>query len=66
MKRNSLINLLPPKLQERILLKSDTFELQISQVICEVNKPIQHLYFPIEGFISITQGVSRHPALEAA
>ena len=64
MKKNSLINLLPQKHQESLLSKAELINLNLSQVICGVDKPTTNIYFPINCFISITQGVDDHPPIE--
>lgn len=64
MNKNILINLLPKKSQEFILCKSELTELNISQIIYAVAKPIDYIYFPVDGFISITQNIDEHPPIE--
>lgn len=64
MSKNSLINLLPKKIQETILSKAEVVELKLSQIICVFDKPVSSLYFPIDGFISITQSIDEHPPIE--
>lgn len=64
MSKNHLINLLPKKDQELILSKAELVELPLSQIICVVDKPAENLYFPVDGFISITQSMDAHPPIE--
>lgn len=64
MSKNNLINLLPKKIQEAFLLQAEVVELTLSQIICVFDKPISSLYFPIDGFISITQSIDDHPSIE--
>lgn len=64
MNRNFLLNLLPKINQELVFSKAILTELNLSQVICIPDKPIDHIYFPVDGFISITQSIDEHPPLE--
>lgn len=64
MSKNNLINLLPKKLQELVLSKAEIVDLSLSQTICVFEKPVTSLYFPIDGFISITQSMDAHPPIE--
>jgi CRP-like cAMP-binding protein len=64
MSKNNLIDLLPKKLQEPLLAKSELTELNLSNIICQVDKPIDYIYFPVDGFISIVQSIDEHPPLE--
>lgn len=64
MNQNLLITLLPKKTQEALLAKSILTELKLSQITCVVDKPTEYLFFPVDGFISITQEIDEHPPLE--
>lgn len=64
MNRNKLIDLLPKKTKDAILLKAEIVELKLSEIICLVDNPIEHIYFPINGFISLTQIIDQHPSIE--
>lgn len=64
MNQNLLINLLPKKIQELVLLKAKLVDLSLSNIVCIVDEPTEYVYFPIDGFISITQSVDKHPAIE--
>ena len=64
MKKNALINLLPHKPQAALLSKAELIELNLSQVICMVDKPTTHIFFPTDCFISITQSIDKHPPIE--
>lgn len=63
MSKNFLIDLLPNKTQELLLSKAELYELNHSETICIANEPIGHLYFPIDGCISIVQNIDDHPPL---
>lgn len=64
MNRNFLLNLLPKINQEQIFSKTTLIELTLSQIICIADKPTDYIYFPVDGFISITQSIDDHPPLE--
>lgn len=64
MNKNSLINSLPKQVQDSLLAKATLVELTLSQMICVPEEVIEHLYFPVEGFISILQKIDEHPPLE--
>lgn len=64
MNKNLLIDLLPKDTQALLFLKSELIDLSLSNIICIVNEPTKYAYFPIDGFISITQSVDNHPAIE--
>lgn len=64
MSKNNLINSLPKEMQELVLAKADLVILTLSDNICVFDKPVENLYFPIDGFISITQSIDKHPPIE--
>jgi CRP-like cAMP-binding protein len=63
MSKSLLIDLLPKKTQELILSKAELYELNHSELICVADKPIDYLYFPIDGCISIVQRIDERPPL---
>ncbi|MBU3629267.1 Crp/Fnr family transcriptional regulator [Polynucleobacter sp. AP-Reno-20A-A9] len=63
MSKNFLIDLLPKKTQGILLSEAELYELNHSEIICIANEPIGHLYFPIDGCISIVQSIDDHPPL---
>jgi CRP-like cAMP-binding protein len=64
MGKNNLINLLSKEAQDLLLSKAELTDFNLSKVICIVNEPIEFLYFPIDGIISIIQDIEEHPPLE--
>lgn len=64
MSKNNLINSLPKEMQDLVLSKAEIVDLTLSQIICAFDKPVASLYFPIDGFISITQSIDKHPPIE--
>ena len=62
--QNHLIELLPRKERLRLLALCEPFELVLSEVLCEPGETTRHVYFPIEGFISLLTRVKGSPGLE--
>jgi CRP-like cAMP-binding protein len=64
MNKNILISSLSKKTQDALFLNAQSIELSLSQDICLADKPIKYIYFPIDGFISITQNVDEKSLIE--
>ncbi len=64
MKKNSLINLLPPKDQDDFYSKAHLVELNLSQVIGEAGTPSTEVYFPSNCFISVIQRIEGASSIE--
>ena len=62
--QNHLIELLPRKERLRLLAICQPVQLVLSEVLCERGKPTRHVYFPIDGFISLVTQVDSHPGQE--
>jgi CRP-like cAMP-binding protein len=61
---NHLIELLPRKERLRLLRICEPVHLVLGEVLCESGKPTRHVYFPIDGFISLVTLIDGEPALE--
>ncbi len=61
---NHLIDSLPRKDRVRLLSRCEPVPLVLSEVLYEPGKPTRHVYFPIDGFISLLAVVDGEPALE--
>lgn len=61
---NHLIQLLPPADRGRLLEAAEPVTLVLSEVLCERGATTRHVYFPIDGFISLVTQVDGHPSLE--
>ena len=61
---NHLIELLPQKDRRRLLAICEPVQLVLGTVLCESGKPTRHVYFPIDGFISLVTLIDGEPALE--
>jgi CRP-like cAMP-binding protein len=61
---NHLIELLPRKDRQRLLTVCKPVPLELGAVLCETDEPTRHVYFPIDGFISLIAQVAGTPGLE--
>jgi CRP-like cAMP-binding protein len=61
---NHLIELLPAKARKRLLGISDQVKLVQSDVLGDAGEPTRHVYFPINGFISLVTSIDGKPVLE--
>ena len=64
MNKNYLISLLPQKTQDNIFSKAELTELSLSGIIHVVDNPIEYIYFPVDGFISLTQKIDDYQPIE--
>ncbi|MGB6352586.1 MAG: Crp/Fnr family transcriptional regulator [Steroidobacteraceae bacterium] len=62
--KNHLIELLPPKERLHLLSLTEPVQLVQSVVLSEVGTPTRHIYFPVEGFISLVTSIEGKPVLE--
>ncbi|HSB22577.1 MAG TPA: Crp/Fnr family transcriptional regulator, partial [Burkholderiaceae bacterium] len=61
---NHLIELLPRADRKRLLSVCDPFPLVLAEVLCERGEPTHHVYFPVDGFVSLVTTIDKHPGLE--
>jgi len=61
---NRLIDGLPRQARDRVLSLCEPVELVFGTIVCETDRRIQHVYFPLRGFISLVAKVGDHPPLE--
>jgi len=61
---NRLIELLPRKDRRRLLNIADQVVLVTSDVLGGVGEPTRHVYFPVDGFISMVTAIDGKPVLE--
>ena len=61
---NHLIELLPRKDRQHLLAICEPVQLVLGNVLCEPGKATRHVYFPIDGFISLFTLVDGTSALE--
>lgn len=61
---NRLLEGLPRKERDRILLGCEPVDLEFGEILCEPDHPYRHVYFPLTGYISTVASVSNHQPLE--
>ncbi len=61
---NHLIELLPRRDRARLLAACEPFELVLAEVLCEPGQATGHVYFPLQGFISLVVLVDGSPGVE--
>lgn len=61
---NRLLEGLPHKARNRILEHCESVSLSFGTILCEPERPILYVYFPLTGFISLVASVGGHPPLE--
>jgi CRP-like cAMP-binding protein len=62
--QNHLLAQLPQAERERLLAISEPVQLHLSEVLYERDTAVRHVYFPVDGFISLLTHVDEHPSLE--
>jgi CRP-like cAMP-binding protein len=62
--KNQLIARLPPKSRASLMKLCEPVQLAMAQVLCDGGKPIRHVYFPVESFISLVTLLDDKPVLE--
>lgn len=61
---NHLIELLPRAERERLLALGESVNLAQGQLLAEPRRRALHVYFPVDGFISLLMPIVGHPELE--
>jgi len=61
---NHLIELLSKGDRQRLLAICEPIELVLAEVMCEPGQATRHVYFPVDGFISLIARIDNHPGLE--
>jgi CRP-like cAMP-binding protein len=61
---NRLIELLPRRERTRLLALCEPVDLVLSAVLCEPGAVTRHVYFPIDGFVSLVAQMPGSPGLE--
>ncbi|HTD29211.1 MAG TPA: Crp/Fnr family transcriptional regulator, partial [Xanthomonadaceae bacterium] len=59
-----MIEALPRRDRDRLLDNCERFDLTLSEVLCEADEPIRHVFFPTGGFISQIAPVDAGASLE--
>jgi CRP-like cAMP-binding protein len=61
---NQLLAALPGKVSRGLIARCEPVDLKFGAVVCEQGDRIQHVYFPIDGFISLISSLDHRPRLE--
>jgi len=61
---NHLIELLPRKDRAQLLALCEPVQLALAEILYEPGRPTRHVYFPVDGFVSLVASVPGHPGLE--
>lgn len=61
---NHLIELLSRSDRQSLLAICESVQLVLAEVMCEPGEPTRHVYFPVDGFISLMARIDGHPGLE--
>jgi len=61
---NRLIEKLPPQERASFLTLAETVDLHTGDVLCEAERPFQHVYFPVTGVISLVKALEAHQPIE--
>jgi len=61
---NRLIEGLPHEARSRLLKLCDPINLEFGTIVCKADQRLNHVYFPITGYISLVAKVGNHPPLE--
>lgn len=61
---NHLIEMLPQADRRRLLAVCEPFELVLADVLCNRGEATRHVYFPIDGFVSLVTTIDDHVGLE--
>ncbi|QTN21095.1 Crp/Fnr family transcriptional regulator [Rhizobacter sp. AJA081-3] len=56
--------MLPRKDCERLMAVGEPVELVLAEVLYERDTVVSHVYFPVDGFVSLVTQVDKHPSLE--
>ena len=62
--QNQLIERLPRQERASLLAVCETVTLTLEEVVCERGKATRHVWFPVDGFISMVAPIDGKPALE--
>ena len=62
--QNQLIERLPRNARTSLLTLCEPIELTMGSVLCEAGKPTRHVWFPVDGFVSMVAPIDGKPALE--
>jgi CRP-like cAMP-binding protein len=62
--QNQLIDSLPERERGHLLAACESVTLRLGEALCERGQLTAHVYFPVDGFISLVSQLDAHPGLE--
>lgn len=62
--QNHLIEQLPRRERERLLAVAEPVQLVLAEAVYVPDAPVRHVFFPVDGFVSLLASVDEHPSLE--
>lgn len=62
--QNHLIKLLSREDRLRLLASCESVPLVMGEILCESGASVRHVYFPVNGFVSLLTRIEHHPSLE--
>jgi CRP-like cAMP-binding protein len=62
--QNHLLELLPRVERRRLMALGEPVQLKLSEVLCEPGEAMRHVWFPVDGFVSLVTLIADHPGLE--
>lgn len=62
--QNHLIERLPRRDRAQLLRLAEDVPFVLGDVLCEAGQPARHVWFPVDGFISLVAPIDGKPALE--
>lgn len=61
---NGLVDSLPMKQRKDVMALCDRVEIAPGTVVCEAGQPVEHVYFPISGSLSLTEAISGRDSVQ--
>jgi len=66
LKTNNLLTALPQKIRQQFIASCEYVDLLHDEVLCLPGKPLQYIYFPTSGYISLVRKIDIKSSIEVA